>query len=164
MRRVAMLYNKRDNHELEFRDAEAAAQSLNIALLRFPVVSAVDFESAFKMMNEEKSDALYFFASAFAQGHWTRLSQLALDHRLPTIYAFREFVDRGGLLSYGATVSDAYRRAAALIDKILKGSRPSDLPVEQPTRFELVINARTAKALGVTIPDVVLVQAHEVIE
>jgi ABC-type uncharacterized transport system substrate-binding protein len=73
-------------------------------------------------------------------------------------------VDRGGLLSYGATVSDAYRRAAALIDKILKGSRPSDLPVEQPTRFELVINARTAKALGVTIPDVVLVQAHEVIE
>jgi ABC-type uncharacterized transport system substrate-binding protein len=164
MRRVAMLYNKRDNHELEFRDAEAAAQSLNIALLRFPVVSAADFESAFKMMNEEKSDALYIFASAFAQGHWTRLSQLALDHRLPTIYAFREFVDRGGLLSYGATVSDAYRRAAALIDKILKGSRPSDLPVEQPTRFELVINARTAKALGVTIPDVVLVQAHEVIE
>jgi putative ABC transport system substrate-binding protein len=87
-----------------------------------------------------------------------------LDYRLPTIYGFRELVDRGGLLSYGASTSDAYRRAAALIDKILKGSRPSDLPVEQPTRFELIINARTAKALGVTIPDVVLVQAHEVIE
>ncbi len=145
-------------------DAEAAAESLNIAVLRFPVVSAADFESAFKMMNEEKCDALYIFASAFAQGHWKRLAQLALDYRLPAMYAFREFVDRGGLLSYGASNSDAYRRAAALVDKILKGLRPSDLPVEQATRFELIINARTAKALGVTIPDIVLVQAHQVIE
>jgi ABC-type uncharacterized transport system substrate-binding protein len=164
MRRVAMLYNKRDNHELEFRDAEAAAQSLNIALLRFPVVSASDFESAFKMMHEQKSDALYIFASAFAQGHWTRLAQLALDYRLPAIYAFREFVNRGGLLSYGASNSDAYRRAAALIDKILKGSRPSDLPIEQPTRFELVINARTAKALGLEVPPTLVALADEVIE
>jgi putative ABC transport system substrate-binding protein len=164
MRRVAMLYNKRDNHELEFRDAEAAAQSLNIALLRFPVVSASDFESAFKMMDEQKSDALYIFASAFAQGHWTRLAQLALDYRLPAIYGFREFVSRGGLLSYGASNSDAYRRAAALIDKILKGSRPSDLPIEQPTRFELVINARTAKALGLEVPPTLLALADEVIE
>jgi putative ABC transport system substrate-binding protein len=164
MRRVAMLYNKRDNHELEFRDAEAAAQSLNIALLRFPVVSASDFESAFKMMDEQKADALYIFASAFAQGHWTRLAQLALDYRLPAIYGFREFVSRGGLLSYGASNADAYRRAAALIDKILKGSRPSDLPVEQPTRFELVINARTAKALGLEVPPTLLALADEVIE
>jgi putative tryptophan/tyrosine transport system substrate-binding protein len=164
MRRVAMLYNKRDNHELEFRDAEAAAQSLNIALLRFPVASASDFESAFKMMDEQKSDALYIFASAFAQGHWTKLAQLALDYRLPAIYGFREFVNRGGLLSYGASNSDAYRRAAALIDKILKGSRPSDLPIEQPTRFELVINARTAKALGLEVPPTLLALADEVIE
>jgi ABC-type uncharacterized transport system substrate-binding protein len=164
MRRVAMLYNKRDNHELEFRDAEAAAQFLNIALLRFPVVSASDFESAFKMMHEQKSDALYIFASAFAQGHWTRLAQLALDYRLPAIYGFREFVNRGGLLSYGASNSDAYRRAAALIDKILKGSRPSDLPIEQPTRFELVINARTAKALGLEVPPTLVALADEVIE
>jgi putative ABC transport system substrate-binding protein len=162
--RVAMLYNKRDNHELEFSDAEAAAQSLEIRLLRFPVVSSADFEPAFKMMNEQKCDALYIFASAFAQGHWKRLAQLALDYQLPAMYGFREFVDRGGLLSYGANLSDAYRRAAALVDKVLKGSRPSDLPVEQPSRFELIINARTAKALGVTIPDIVLVQAHEVIE
>jgi putative tryptophan/tyrosine transport system substrate-binding protein len=164
MRRVAMLYNKRDNHELEFRDAEAAAQSLNIALLRFPVVSASDFESAFKMMDEQKSDALYIFASAFAQGHWTKLAQLALDYRLPAIYGFREFVNRGGLLSYGASNSDAYRRAAALIDKILKGSRPSDLPIEQPIRFELVINARTAKALGLEVPPTLLALADEVVE
>jgi putative ABC transport system substrate-binding protein len=112
----------------------------------------------------ERLGVLYIFASAFAQGHWKRLAQLALDYRLPTMYGFREFVDRGGLLSYGASISDGYRRAATLIDKIFKGSRPSDLPVEQPTRFELIINARTAKALGVTIPDVVLVQAHEVPE
>jgi putative tryptophan/tyrosine transport system substrate-binding protein len=114
--------------------------------------------------NEEKSDALYIFASGFAQGHWTRLAQLALDHRLPAIYAFREFADRGGLLSYGASNSDAYRRAAALVDKILKGLRPSDLPVEQPTRFEFVINARTAKALGLEVPPTLLALADEVIE
>jgi len=164
MHRVAMLYNKRDNHELEFRDAEASAQSLNITLLRFPVESAADFEAAFKMMNEEKCDALYIFASPFAQGHWKRLAQLAIDYRLPAMYGFREFVDRGGLLSYGATTSDAYRRAAALVDKILKGSRPSDLPIEQPTRFELVINARTAKTLGLEVPPTLLALADDVIE
>jgi ABC-type uncharacterized transport system substrate-binding protein len=164
MHRVAMLYNKRDNHELEFRDAEASAQSLNITLLRFPVLSADEFEPAFKLMNEEKCDALYIFASAFAQGHWNRLAQLALDYRLPAIYGFREFVDRGGLLSYRAPLSDGYRRAAGLIDKVLKGLPPSDLPIEQATRFELIINAGTARALGVTIPDILLIQAHHVIE
>jgi putative ABC transport system substrate-binding protein len=88
MHRVAMLYNQRDNHELEFRDAEAAAQSLEISLVRFPVVSSTDFEPAFKMMKEKKCDALYIFASAFAQGHWNRLAQLALDYRLPRCTAF----------------------------------------------------------------------------
>jgi ABC-type uncharacterized transport system substrate-binding protein len=164
MRRVAMFYNKRDNHELEFKDAEAAAKSLEISLLQFPVLAAGEFEPTFKLMNDEKCDALYIFASAFAQGHWNRLAQLALDYRLPAIYGFREFVERGGLLSYGTPLSDGYKRAAGLIDKVLKGSPPSDLPIEQATRFELVINARTAKALGVTIPDILLVQAHEVIE
>jgi putative ABC transport system substrate-binding protein len=115
-------------------------------------------------MKEEKCDALYIFASAFAQGHWKKLAQLALDYRLPAMYGFREFVHRGGLLSYGASNSDAYRRAAALVDKILKGSRPSDLPIEQPTRFELVINARTAKALGLDVPPTLLAIADEVIE
>jgi putative tryptophan/tyrosine transport system substrate-binding protein len=116
------------------------------------------------MMNEERCDALYIFASAFAQGHWKRLAQLALDHRLPAMYGFREFVDRGGLLSYGASNSDGYRRAAALVDKILKGARSSDLPVEQPTRFELVINARTAKTLGLEVPPTLVALADEVIE
>ena len=164
MERLALFYNKRDNHELEFKDAAAAAQSLGIGLVRFPVESPADFEPAFKRMIEEKCQALYIVASAFANSHWERLAQLALDYRLPAMYGFREFPDFGGLLSYGANLSDSWRRAAVFVDKILKGSRPSDLPVEQPTRFELIINARTAKALGVTIPDIVLVEAHEVIE
>jgi ABC-type uncharacterized transport system substrate-binding protein len=164
MRRVAMFYNKRDNHELEFKDAEAAAKSLEISLLQFPVLAAGDFEPTFKLMNDEKCDALYIFASAFAQGHWNRLAQLALDYRLPAIYGFREFVERGGLLSYGTPLSDGYKRAAGLIDKVLKGSPPSDLPIEQATRFELIINARTAKALGITIPDILIIQANEIIE
>jgi putative ABC transport system substrate-binding protein len=98
------------------------------------------------------------------QGHWKTLAQLALDYQLPAIYGFREFVHRGGLLSYGASNADAYRRAAAVVDKILKGSRPQDLPIEQPTRFELVINARTAKTLGLEVPATLLALADEVIE
>jgi putative tryptophan/tyrosine transport system substrate-binding protein len=164
MGRVAMLYNKRDDHELEFKDAEATAQSLGISLVRFPVESPADFEPAFRRMIEEKCDALYIFASAFANLHWEKLAQLALNERLPALYGFREFVEFGGLVSYGANLSDGTRRAAALVDKILKGSRPSDLPVEQPTRFELVINARTAKALGIELPPTLIALADEVIE
>jgi putative ABC transport system substrate-binding protein len=164
LRRVALLYNKRDNHELEFKDAEATAQSLGINLVRFPVESPTEFEPAFRRMIDEKCDALYIFASGFANLHWEKLAQLALNKRLPTLYGFREFVEFGGLVSYGANLSDGYRRAAALVDKILKGSLPSDLPVEQPTRFELVINARTAKALGLEVPSTLLALADEVIE
>ena len=141
MERVAVFYNKRDNHELEFKDADAAAQSLGIGLVRFPVESPADFEPAFKRMVEEKCEALYIVVSTFANFHWEKLAQLALDYRLPAMYGFREFADFGGMLSYGANLSDAWRRAAVFVDKILKGSRPSDLPVEQPTRFELIINA-----------------------
>jgi ABC-type uncharacterized transport system substrate-binding protein len=162
--RVAVFYNKRDNHELEFKDADAAAQSLGISLVHFPVGSPADFEPAFKRIIEEKCDALYIVASAFANAHWEKLAQLALDYRLPAMYGFREFAYFGGLISYGANLSDGWRRAAAFVDKILKGSRPSDLPVEQPTRFELIINARTATALGVDVPPTLLALADEVIE
>jgi putative tryptophan/tyrosine transport system substrate-binding protein len=162
--RVAVFYNKRDNHELEFKDADAATQSLGINLVHFPVGSPADFEPAFKRMIEEKCDALYIVASAFANAHWENLAQLALDYRLPAMYGFREFAYFGGLLSYGANLSDGWRRAAAFVAKILKGSQPSDLPVEQPTRFELVINMRTAKTLGVDVPPTLLALADEVIE
>ena len=161
---VALLYNRRDNHELEFRDAEAAAKSVGVRLARFPVETPADFEGAFKSMIEQNCDALYIVASTFANAHWQKLAQLAIQHRLPAMYGFREFAELGGLLSYGANLSDAYRRGAVFVDRILKGARPSDLPVEQPTRFEFVINARTAKALGIDIPPTLLALTDEVIE
>jgi putative tryptophan/tyrosine transport system substrate-binding protein len=128
------------------------------------VGSPADFEPAFKRIIEEKCDALYIVTSAFANLHWEKLAQLALNHRLPAIYGFRQFAEFDGLLSYGANLSDGWRRAAAFVAKILKGSRPSDLPVEQPTRFELVINARTAKTLGLELPHTLIALADEVIE
>ena len=162
--RVALLYNKRDNHELEFKDAKASAESLGISLMHFPVESPADFEPAFNKIVEEKCDALYIVTSPFAQLHSARFAQLALHRRLPAMYGFRQFTEFGGLVSYGANISDAYRRAATFVAKILKGARPSDLPVEQPTRFELVINLKTAKALGLAVPASMQLLADEVIE
>jgi ABC-type uncharacterized transport system substrate-binding protein len=164
MGRVALLYNKRDNHELEFKDAEATARSLGISLAHFPVESPADFEPAFARMVEQRCDALYIVTSAFGQLHVQTFARLAVHHRLPAMYGFRQFTEVGGLLSYGANLADAYRRAAAFVAKILKGARPSDLPVEQPTRFELVVNANTAKMLGVELPPALLALADEVIE
>ena len=164
LERVAVLYNKRDNHDLEFKDAEVAAQSLRISLVRVAVESPADFEEAFKSMGEQKCDALYIVASAFANLHWQKLAELSVNYRLPAIYGFREFTEFGGLISYGANLSDGYRRAAALVDRIFKGAKPSDLPAEQPTRFELVVNARTAKSFGIELPSTLLAIADEVIE
>jgi ABC-type uncharacterized transport system substrate-binding protein len=143
MGRAALLYNKRDNHELELKDAEAIARSLEIGLARFPVESPADFDSVFKRMVDDKCDAVYVFTSSFSILHREKLAQTAIGYRLPTLYGFREFVEVGGLMSYGANLLNAYRRAATFVDKVLKGSRPSDLPVEQPTRFDLIINAKT---------------------
>jgi putative ABC transport system substrate-binding protein len=162
--RIALLYNKRDNHELEFKEAEASGRSLEIGLVRFPVESPADFEPTFKRMIEQRCDAVYVPSTAFSVLHRAKLAQLALSYGLPTLYGFREFTEAGGLMSYGANLLDAYRRGATFVDKILKGSQPSDLPVEQPTRFELVINARTAKALGLEVPPTLLALADEVIE
>jgi putative ABC transport system substrate-binding protein len=161
---VALLYNRRDNHELEFRDADPAAKSLGVRLAHNPVETPADFEGAFNNMIEQKSDALYIVASTFANHHWQKYAQLSVHHRLPAMYGFREFAELGGLLSYGANLSDAYRRGAVFVDKILKGALPSDLPVEQPTRFELVINARTAKTLNLELPPTLLALADDVIE
>jgi putative tryptophan/tyrosine transport system substrate-binding protein len=162
--RVALLYNKRDNHTVEFEEVAAAARATGLETTRFAVETQADFEPAFKAMTEQRCDALYIFSSAFANLYWEELAQLSLAHRLPAMYGFREFAHFGGLLSYGANISDAYRRAASLVDKIFKGSLPSDLPVEQPTRFELVINLKTARMLGVTVPATLLTTADEVIE
>lgn len=162
--RVAVLYSEPDTREPELQELAAQGRRLGMELVRYPVRSPEDFEPAFKRMVDGRSDALYIAASSFANQHRGRLAALALACRLPAIYGFREFVQAGGLMAYGAPLQAGFRRAAHQVDKILKGASPADVPVEQPTRFELVLNMRTAKALGLEIPASLLVQADELIE
>jgi len=115
-------------------------------------------------MTRARADALTVLSSAMLFGERRRLVDLAAKHRLPAVYPWRDGVDAGGLMSYGANIADGYRRAATYVDKILKGAKPADLPVEQPTKFELVINLKTAKALGLTIPPSLLQRADDVIQ
>jgi putative ABC transport system substrate-binding protein len=123
-----------------------------------------EFDGAFAAMAKERVGALLVLSDAMLSSHRTRLADLAVRSRLPSAYAVRESVEAGGLMSYGPSFLDLYRRSAAYVDKILKGAKPADLPVEQPTKFELVINLKTAKALGLTIPPSLLQRADQVIE
>jgi putative tryptophan/tyrosine transport system substrate-binding protein len=123
-----------------------------------------DFDRAFSDMTRARADALTVLGSAMFANERRRVVDLAAKNRLPGVYGFREYVDAGGLMAYGPNVADLFQRAAIYADKILKGAKPGDLPVEQPTKFELVINRKTAKALGLTIPPSVLGRADQVIE
>src|SRR5262249_14845486 len=123
-----------------------------------------DFEKAFAAMTRERAGALLVLPDGVFLLHRTRMTELAAKSRLPAMYAYREDVDAGGLAFYGPSLRDNFRRAAIYVDKILKGAKPADLPVEQPTKFELVINLKTAKALGLTIPQTLLLRADQVIE
>jgi putative ABC transport system substrate-binding protein len=115
-------------------------------------------------MKREHADGLYVLGDPLTVGNRVRIVELAVKQRMPGIYFWRQFVDAGGLMSYGPSFGDMFRRAATYVDKILKGAKPADLPVEQPTRFELVINLKTAKALRLTIPQSILVRADQVIQ
>jgi putative ABC transport system substrate-binding protein len=115
-------------------------------------------------MARERAGALLHFSDGMGLLNRARIVELAAKHRLPVMYGLREFVDAGGLMVYGPSMRDSFRRAATYVDKILKGAKPADLPVEQPTKFELVINLKTAKALGLTIPQALLQRADQVIE
>jgi len=128
------------------------------------VSSADKFDEAFKEAGKARSAALAGTLSALISSNQKRITDLAAKNRLPAIYARGDFVASGGLMSYGADRTEPYRRVASMIDKILKGTKPADLPVEQPTKFELLINLKTAKALGLTIPSVVLMRADKVIK
>jgi putative tryptophan/tyrosine transport system substrate-binding protein len=128
------------------------------------VRSLEDIEPAFGEALRGHADAAVVLASAILESHRPRVANLAAQHRLPTVYHVREFVEVGGLACYGVSFIDLYRRAAYYVDKILQGARPADLPVEQPMRFDFVINLKTAQALGLTIPPHVLLQATEVIQ
>ena len=146
------------------RDTQKAAQALRLRLQALPVQHPDQFDRAFAAMVKERAGALVVRPTPFFSAHYRRLVGLAAQHRLPAISGNREFVDAGGLMSYGVSLPDFWRRAATYVDKILKGAKPADLPVEQPTKFELVINAKTAKTLGLTIPPLLLLRADEVIQ
>jgi len=146
------------------KEAEVASRTLGVRLQAVKARRPEDFERAFSDVTKARAGALIVLTSVMFINERRRLVDLAAKNRLPTVYPQRDFVDVGGLMSYGPNGPDLFRRAATLVDKILKGAKPADLPVEQPTKFELVINLKTAKALGLTIPQTLLLQADQVIE
>lgn len=161
--RVAILWHP-PTEAGQLKVSEAAARSLNVRLHPLKVQRSDDLGTAFVAAQKDRAEALIVLSSPFFFAHRTRLVELAARHRLPTMYHQREFVDgSGGLMSYGPNLRDLFRRAATYVDRILRGTEPADLPVEQPTKFELVINLRTAKNLGLTLPPSVLARADEVI-
>ncbi len=157
------VYGERTMRDM-VNETEVAARTLGVQLQFLEARSPNDFDRAFSAMTRERADALIVLPSPMLYGEHKRIVDLAAKHRLPAIYPFREAVDAGGLMAYGANILDLFRRAATFVDKILKGAKPADLPVEQPTKFELVINLKTANALGLTIPQSVLIRADEVIQ
>ena len=146
------------------RETEAAARALDIQLQVVEVRDPIELDSAFGAMTRDRAGALVVLPDGTFQNERRRIAALAAKGRLPTMYAWREAVDDGGLMAYGASVPDILRRAATYVDKIFKGRKPADLPVEQPTKFELVINLKTAKEIGLTIPQSVLYRADKVIK
>jgi putative ABC transport system substrate-binding protein len=163
--RVAVLWNAANPVKvLDWRETQAAAGLLGLKLQSLEVRKPTDFDSAFDVATRDRADGLVVLADGLINGHRKHILDFAMTTRLPAMYPFREFVAEGGLMSYAPSFTDLFRRAAVYVDKILKGAKPADLPVEQPTKFELVINLKAAKTLGITIPQSVLARADEVIQ
>ena len=146
------------------KEIESAAQTLGTKLQFVPAAGPDDLETAFSAMTKERADGFIVFPSPILFAQYPRIAALAANNRLPAIYAAREGVELGGLASYGVNLPDLSRATAVYLDKILKGAKPAELPIQQPTKFELVINLKTAKALGLTISRDFLLIADEVIE
>jgi putative tryptophan/tyrosine transport system substrate-binding protein len=162
--RLAIVANvSSPNAVLEMREAEVAARKLGLEVAPFEVRRAEDIAPAFEAL-KGRAEALYVVSDPLVISNRFRFNTLALGARLPTVYSLRENVDAGGLMSYGPNLPDQFRRAADFVDKILRGGKPADIPVEQPTRFDLIINLKTAKALGLTVPETLLATADEVIQ
>jgi putative tryptophan/tyrosine transport system substrate-binding protein len=161
--RVALLWNP-DEGASHWQESQLSARELGLQLHSMEVSSANKYEIAFKEATNARSTALAVTPSSLASATRTQIVELAAKYRLPAIYTRRDFVESGGLMSYGSDRVEPYRRAAVMIDKIVKGAKPADLPVEQPTEFELVINLKTAKTLELTIPPVVMMRAQKVIK
>ena len=164
--RVAVLYDPANpGSVLEVKEVlPVAARALGLTIQPWEVRDADDFEKVFAALNKQRPDGLYVTGGPLMSANQKRIAGFALKSRLPSVYSNREAVDAGGLMYYGADLADSYRRVAYYVDKILKGAKPADLPVEQPTKFEFVINLKTAKQIGLTIPPKVLARANKVIK
>jgi putative tryptophan/tyrosine transport system substrate-binding protein len=164
--RVAVLYDPANPPNVrEVKEVlPVAARALRLTVRTWEVRDADGFERVFSALSKERPDGLYVTGGLVMNANQKRIVGFALKSRLPSVYIRREFVDAGGLMSYGADLADSYRRVAYFVDRILKGTKPADLPVEQPTKFELVINLKTTKQIGLTIPPNVLARADKVIK
>jgi ABC-type uncharacterized transport system substrate-binding protein len=163
--RVAVMWNPRGGGStVSWQEMQHPARSLGLQLHPLEAQSSTDFDRAFAEANRAHVGALAIMPSPLFAANLRQIAYLAIKHRLPTVFNLREFVDAGGLLSYGPNRTDEFRRAATFVDKILKGTNPADLPVEQPTKFDLAINLRTAQALGLKIPQSLLLRADELIQ
>jgi putative ABC transport system substrate-binding protein len=163
--RIGMLVNMRNpSNVIQRRNAEATAPALGINLVPVDVRSPEDFDAAFQALTRDGGEFVLVLSDVIFAAERRRIAALAIAARLPTMYGLREHVEDGGLVSYGLALRENWRRAAYFVDRILKGAKPADLPVELPTKFELVINLKTAKALGLEVPPSLLARTDEVIE
>ena len=163
--RVAVLYNPEDQNKIaELKQMQDAAQAIGLSLRVFEARSVAEIDRAFDALSDSHPQALVILSDLLMVNQTRKLAEMAVRAKIPTMFGFREFADAGGLISYGASLNETARRAATYVDKILKGADPGDLPIEQPTKFELVINLKSAKAFGLEIPPQLLAQADEVIE
>jgi putative tryptophan/tyrosine transport system substrate-binding protein len=163
--KVAILWDPSNPSQSPTRhESESAARMLGSAIMSLEVAVPGDFDLAFSAVTRERPDALIVYTTPITYSHRMQIIDFAARRGLPAMYSAREFVDAGGLMSYGPNLQALFRRAATYVDRIVKGAKPGDLPIEQPTKFELVINLKTAKALGLTIPPSLLLRADQVIE
>jgi putative tryptophan/tyrosine transport system substrate-binding protein len=162
--RIAVLWNSSGGRETQWKASQTAAKEMNLALYSMEIRSADDLEDAFKEAVKARSGAVAVTQSSEVGANIQRVMQLAAKHRLPAIYAIPEYAESGGLMAYGTNRADLYRRAAIYVDKILKGANPAELPVEQPTKFGLVINLPAAKQIDLMLPHAVLARADKVIK
>ena len=162
--RVAVLWHSSGGRKTQWKASQAVAQQLNLQLHSMEIHTAEDLENAFREAVKARSGAVAVTQSSEVGANHQRVLDLASRHRLPAIYAIPEYAESGGLMAYGGSRAELYRRAAIYVDKILKGAKPAELPVEQPTKFELVVNLETAKQIGLTIAPGVLARADRVIK
>jgi putative tryptophan/tyrosine transport system substrate-binding protein len=163
--RVAVVVNPADVlTETQLKDVEAAARTMGVQIQVFNADSSAEINTAFEAIGRERPDAIFVVTTPFLNGRRVQLAQLAAFHRLPATYALRDYVEAGGLMSYGSDIVDGYRQVGVYTGRILKGAKPADLPVVQSTKFELIINSQTARMLSLTVPPTLLARADEVIE